>query len=64
MPSACVIRHARPEDIPVITAIYAVHVQEGTGSFELTPPDETEMARRWKAVVAAGLPYLVAELDG
>jgi len=54
MPFALVIRHTRPEAISVITAIYAVHMQEGTGSFELTPPDATEMARRWEAVVAAG----------
>jgi phosphinothricin acetyltransferase len=59
-----VIRASRPEDIPAITAIYAVHVREGFGSFELTPPSEAEMARRRQAVIAAGLPYLVAELDG
>ena len=58
-----VIRASKPEDIPGITAIYAVHVCQGLGSFELTPPDTVEMERRCQAVIAAGLPYLVAELD-
>jgi phosphinothricin acetyltransferase len=61
MPSALVIRRARLEDIAETTAIYAVHVQEGSSSFEVTPPDETEMAHRWEAIVAAGLPYLDTE---
>ena len=41
--------HIRPSlaaDLPAITAIYAHHVQHGTGTFELEPPDEAEMARR------------------
>jgi phosphinothricin acetyltransferase len=63
MVAAPVIRASLPEDIPAITAIYAVHVCEGFGSFELTPPSEAEMARRRQAVIAAGLPYLIAELD-
>jgi L-amino acid N-acyltransferase YncA len=61
---APVIRPSLPEDIPAITAIYAAHVCQGFGSFELTPPNEAEIARRRGAVIAAGLPYLVAELDG
>ena len=32
-------------DIPAITRIYAHAVEHGTASFELTPPDEAEMAR-------------------
>ena len=35
-----------------------------SASFELTPPDAAEMARRRQAVLEAGHPYLVAELDG
>jgi L-amino acid N-acyltransferase YncA len=63
MAAAPVIRASLPEDIPAITAIYAIHVCQGFGSFELTPPSEAEMARRRRAVIAARLPYLVAELD-
>jgi phosphinothricin acetyltransferase len=33
-------------------------------SFEVDPPDETEMTRRMRAIVDAGYPYIVAEKDG
>lgn len=58
------LRDAREADIPAITAIYADAVLTGTASYELEPPDEAEMARRWAALVEAGYPYLVAEADG
>jgi phosphinothricin acetyltransferase len=48
-------------DIPAITAIYAHWVTHGLASFEVEPPDLTEMARRRASVLAAGFPYLVAE---
>ncbi|HEX5958684.1 MAG TPA: GNAT family N-acetyltransferase, partial [Hyphomicrobiaceae bacterium] len=35
-----------------------------TASFEIEPPDEAEMLRRFEAVTAAGHPYFVAELGG
>ena len=57
------IRPARDEDIAAITAIYAEQVLKGTASFELTPPSEAEMAGRRATILAAGLPYLVAELE-
>ncbi len=55
------IRPARLGDIPAITAIYADAVKYGTASFELEPPDETEMARRQSALLAKRFPYLIAE---
>lgn len=55
------IRPSRPEDLPAITAIYAHAVRTGTGSFEIEPPDQAEMARRRDDILAKGLPYLVAE---
>ncbi|HET6828119.1 MAG TPA: GNAT family N-acetyltransferase [Ramlibacter sp.] len=58
------IRPSRDEDIPAITAIYAHHVLNGTGTFETTPPTEAEMAARRADVLGKGLPYLVAEEDG
>jgi phosphinothricin acetyltransferase len=54
------LRAAEAVDLPVITALYADHVRAGTASFELDPPDEAEMTRRWNDIVARGLPYLVA----
>jgi L-amino acid N-acyltransferase YncA len=58
------IRPARPSDIPAITRIYAHAVEHGTASFELTPPDEGEMAQRMDKLLGNDFPYLVAELDG
>ncbi len=58
------IRPATPADIPAMTRIYADAVVNGTASFELTPPDEAEMARRMQALLDAGYPYLAAEADG
>jgi phosphinothricin acetyltransferase len=58
------IRPAQPRDLAVITAIYDNAVRHGTASFELDPPDQAEMARRYETLRAGGYPYLVAELDG
>jgi phosphinothricin acetyltransferase len=55
------IRPAEAGDIPAITRIYAHAVQHGTASFEIEPPDEGEMARRLRALIDGGYPYLVAE---
>jgi L-amino acid N-acyltransferase YncA len=57
-----VIRDVRGGDIAAITRIYADAVIHGTASFELEPPDEAEMARRQRALLANGYPYLVAEI--
>jgi len=58
------IRTATAADIPAITAIYDHAVRHGTASFELEPPDAAEMARRQRALLDGGYPYLVAETDG
>lgn len=58
------VRDAADADLDAITAIYAHHVLHGSASFETTPPDRAEIARRRQTVVDTGLPYLVAELDG
>ena len=58
------IRDVTPADIPDITRIYAQAVKHGTASFELEPPDETEMSRRMQALLEGGFPYLAAEIDG
>lgn len=58
------IRPATPEDIPAIARIYAHAVRHGTASFEIDPPDETEMTRRQRALLDGDFPYLAAEVDG
>jgi phosphinothricin acetyltransferase len=58
------LRAAAASDLPAITRIYADAVNHGTASFELEPPDQTEMMRRYQVLVDSGFPYLVAELAG
>ena len=58
------VRDSAAFDLPAIQAIYAHHVSHGTASFETTPPSIEEMAARRQAVLASGLAYLVAEIDG
>jgi L-amino acid N-acyltransferase YncA len=54
------LRDASPTDIPAITVIYRESVLHGTASYELTPPDEAEMANRFATIFDKGYPYLVA----
>jgi L-amino acid N-acyltransferase YncA len=61
---APIIRPSCHEDVPTIAAIYAHHVLNGLASFEEVPPEIEEVARRRGDIVARGLPYLVAEMDG
>jgi phosphinothricin acetyltransferase len=58
---ALLIRDSLPTDMPSIAAIYGHAVLHGTASFELDPPDVVEVARRRAVLLAAALPYLVAE---
>lgn len=58
------IRPSSEDDVGALHAIYAHNVLTGTATFELEPPDVDEMGRRRAAVLAQGLPYLVAEIGG
>jgi L-amino acid N-acyltransferase YncA len=58
------IRLAEPRDIAAVTDIYDAAVRYGTASFEIDPPDENEMKRRYELLRAGGYPFLVAELGG
>lgn len=55
-----IIRPSQTGDMTQITAIYTHHVLHGTGTFEIEPPSELEMAQRRDDVLGKGLPYLVA----
>ncbi|MEW6766855.1 MAG: N-acetyltransferase family protein [Pseudomonadota bacterium] len=57
------IRPATPEDLPAITAIYDHAVRTGTATFEIEPPDLSEMTRRYRALIDSNSPYLVAVSD-
>jgi L-amino acid N-acyltransferase YncA len=62
--SRVVVRDARETDMPAVQAIYAHHVLHGLATFEEVPPSADELAARRAAVIARGLPYLVAEHAG
>lgn len=59
-----VIRDAGETDMEAIRDIYAHHVLYGLATFEEVPPSVEELRSRRTSVLAAGLPYLLAELDG
>ncbi len=59
-----VIRDAYPDDMASVQKIYAHHVQFGLATFEEIPPSVEELLARRAAVLALGLPYLVAERAG
>jgi phosphinothricin acetyltransferase len=54
------IRPSHADDIAQISAIYQHHVLYGTGTFEVEPPSQTDMAQRRADVLSKNLPYLVA----
>jgi L-amino acid N-acyltransferase YncA len=58
------VRATSPDDLGVISDIYAHHVRTGVATFELSAPDLPEMLRRFEAITSAGLPFLTATLGG
>ena len=64
MEHAVQVRDAEDGDMADIQSIYSRHVLHGLATFEEAPPSVAEMADRRAAVLAAGLPYLAAEIDG
>lgn len=63
-PDEILVRPAQEADLGRIAEIYAHHVLHGLATFEESPPDTAEFARRREAVLAIGMPYIVAELSG
>ncbi len=58
------IRPVATADAHAIAEIYAQYVLSSTATLELEAPGAEEIARRMEDVLAHGLPYLVAEVDG
>lgn len=58
------VRDSVEGDMAAIHGIYAHHVLHGLASFEEVPPPAEDLLVRRAAVRAAGLPHLVAEVDG
>lgn len=64
MHAGLIVREARAADMEAVQGIYAFHVRTGLATFEEIPPTVEVLAERRAAVVAAGMPYLIAELGG
>lgn len=64
MNESVIVRDANEVDMVAVQAIYLHYVLNGLASFEESPPSTEEMLSRRDAVIAKGLPYLVAESDG
>lgn len=62
--SHLVVRNSTDADVSAVQRIYAHHVLHGLGSFEEEQPSAAELKRRRDDVIAHGLPYLVADIDG
>ena len=58
------IRPSSLSDVAQIAEIYGYYVEHTGYTFELTPPSASELSERRDSILAAGLPHLVAELDG
>jgi L-amino acid N-acyltransferase YncA len=58
------VRDAAEADMTAAQRIYAHHVLHGLATFEETPPSFHALMARRVSVIAAGLPYLIAERDG
>lgn len=58
------IRDATKADMQAVQEIYAHYVLRGLATFEEDPPKASELDARRESVIAAGLPYLVAECEG
>lgn len=58
--SKVTLRDSNDTDVGAIARVYGHWVQHGLASFELTPPDATEMRRRRAAILAGGYPHVVA----
>ena len=58
--SPMILRDSSAADVAACGEIYREAVRNGTGTFELEEPDDAEMAKRRDAILAQGLPWLVA----
>ncbi|SDM21438.1 GNAT family N-acetyltransferase [Nonomuraea jiangxiensis] len=58
------LRTLSESDLPAVTAIYAHYVVASLATFDETPPDLGTWRAKADGIVGAGLPFLVAEVDG
>ena len=59
-----IVRDAASGDFGAIARIYSYYVENALATFEEVAPAADDLRARHAAIAGAGLPYLVAELDG
>jgi L-amino acid N-acyltransferase YncA len=59
-----VLRDATVEDAPAIARLYGHYVRTTSFTFEEAEPSVAQMAERMEKILAAGMPYLVAQGAG
>jgi L-amino acid N-acyltransferase YncA len=57
------IRNTVQPDLLEVQKIYAQYALNTFATFEITPPDQDELTRRWQNIINDGFPYLIAEMD-
>ena len=62
--SDVIVRPSSEIDVPAMVAIYAHHVRNGLGTFDLEPLHDEDIKRRRKNMMKRRLPHLVAERSG
>jgi L-amino acid N-acyltransferase YncA len=63
-PARPLVRPATSADLDAVAAIFGPYASTTAVTFDETPPTPAQWAARLAAAEAAGLPFLVAELDG
>jgi L-amino acid N-acyltransferase YncA len=58
------VRDSNDSDMAALQRIYAHYVSHALATFEETPPSLDELLSRRQLIIDAGLPYLVAAVDG
>lgn len=58
------MRDSRRADLPDVQQIYAFYVLSSVATFEEEPPSVEDLLARRNKIIDAGLPYLIATLDG
>lgn len=59
-----VVRPSIEADVPAMLAIYAHHIRNGLGEFDVEPLHDDDIKRRRKNMLKRRLPHLVAEHEG
>lgn len=58
------VRDSLAGDVAACQAIFAHYVRTSVATFDEEPPDVAEIGCRREALLAAGYPHMVAEIDG